>query len=151
MQVISRILATVFYIGYLKPVPGTYASLVGVLIYIALKVHPVMLGIVALVCTLVGFLVSGEAEKLFGKKDPRQVVIDETAGMLLCYVFLPCERLSWIVIAAIFVVFRIFDWVKPFGIRSLQKFPGGIGIMIDDVLAAAYTNLIFQVYLRLTS
>lgn len=82
------------------------------------------------------------------KKDPRQAVIDEVAGMLLCFAFLPYDiRL----VVAGFFVFRLLDTLKPFPASRFDKMSGSIGIMGDDIIAAIYTNIVLQVLLRLLS
>ena len=100
----------------------------------------------ALGVTVLGFLISGRAEKLFGRKDPSCIVIDEVSGMLLSLLFIPHD-LKYIIAA--FFLFRIFDTLKPFPAGRLQSLKGSTGIMIDDIIAAFYTNILLQILLRL--
>ena len=76
-----------------------------------------------------------------GEKDPKRVVIDEWAGVWATLLFLPVE---WYTVAAAFLIFRVLDISKPLGIKRLEKLPGGVGIMLDDVgaglLGAAILN-----------
>lgn len=75
------------------------------------------------------------AEPLLGTKDPGAIVIDEVAGMTLSVLGLP---LTLPVLAAGFVLFRVFDIVKPFPARASQRLRGGVGVMVDDLIAGLY-------------
>ena len=88
---------------------------------------------------------SGRTCALLGEDDPPQVVIDEVAGFLLAVFFLPY---SWFNLGLGFVLFRFFDILKPFPIRLLdQKLPGGAGIVLDDVMAGIYGNVLIRIVL----
>jgi phosphatidylglycerophosphatase A len=139
---IAKTISTFFYVGYLPFIPGTFGSLCGLGLFFLLRSNFYLYAGVALLITLLGFLVSGEAEKAFGRKDPPCIVIDEVAGMLLSLIFLPYDLR--LVIAG-FIIFRLLDALKPYPIGSLQRLKGGIGVMGDDLIAAVYTNLILQV------
>ncbi len=90
--------------------------------------------------------VSSEAEKLFGRKDPGLIVIDEMAGLLMTLLFIPWSAES-VVIG--FFVFRLMDIAKPFPIRSIEaKLPGGWGVVGDDILAGIYANLVLRVVMK---
>ena len=89
--------------------------------------------------TAIGIWSSDEAEKLYEKKDPSYVVIDEVIGLLFTMLFLPFQ-LKYVLIA--FVVFRIMDIIKPYPARQWQELHGGIGIVIDDVVAGIYSGLL---------
>jgi phosphatidylglycerophosphatase A len=84
---------------------------------------------------LVGVWAGSRAEQFLGRKDPSQVVIDEVAGMMLSVLTLP--RTPMVLLTA-FLLFRFFDIVKPFPARQSQVFSGGIGVMLDDLIAGAY-------------
>lgn len=143
-----KITGTFFYIGYLPFIPGTFGSLAGLILYFYIKNNIFLYCLACLILLVIGFLSSGAAAKLFQKKDPRQVVIDEVAGMLLSFAFLPFDlRL----IIAGFFVFRLLDTLKPYPASRLDKLHGSIGIMGDDIIAGIYTNLVLQVLLRLLS
>ncbi|MBM3249285.1 MAG: phosphatidylglycerophosphatase A [Candidatus Omnitrophica bacterium] len=140
-----KILATFFYVGYLPLIPGTFGSLAGLLLYYLAGGKVVLLTLVILV---LGFLVSGEAERATGRKDNRVIVIDEVAGMLLSLLFVPFAP-KFMLIG--FLVFRFFDMVKPYPCGAFQKLKGSAGIMSDDIIAALYTNLALQLILRFAS
>jgi len=144
---IIELVSTVFYVGYL-PISGTMASLVGLLIYFLINKNNLLYTIVLAVILILGFLVSGKAEKIFNQKDSRNIVIDEVSGMLIALFLLPV-RLPIIIIA--FFLFRAFDTIKPPPADRLQNLRGSAGVMLDDIFAAIYTNLIIQLSLRITS
>ncbi|MDD5237219.1 MAG: phosphatidylglycerophosphatase A [Candidatus Omnitrophica bacterium] len=151
MQKLSRLISTVIYAGYFPVIPGTIASLCGLAIFVLLKNNPLGFFSLTVLILAAGFYSAGRAEQLFNKKDAPQIVIDELAGMLLCFMVLPWGKITLPVAFCIFLLFRIFDWTKPFYIRKLQDLPRSWGIMLDDILAAFYTNILFQVFLRLAS
>ena len=84
---------------------------------------------------VVGTWAAAEAERTLGTKDPGAIVVDEVAGMTLSVLTLP---LTPAVVAAGFVLFRIFDVVKPFPANVAQRLPGGAGVMLDDLIAGLY-------------
>jgi phosphatidylglycerophosphatase A len=95
---------------------------------------------------VLGFLVSSPAERIFQRKDSVRIVIDEAAGMFLSLVFLHISVLS---LCWGFILFRIFDVLKVYPADRFQHMKGGLGVMLDDIVAGIYTNLILQVVLRL--
>jgi phosphatidylglycerophosphatase A len=92
---------------------------------------------ISIIMFFIGIWVSGTVEKDKGK-DPGIVVIDEFVGQWIALLFLP--RILWIFIAG-FIVFRILDIIKPFPAADLEELDGGIGIMLDDIIVAIYTNV----------
>lgn len=123
--------------------PGTAGSLVGVLLYLALA--GLSAGWYVFTCILaVGIAVwtAGQAEKLLGQKDAPSIVIDEIAGYLVAMSLLPS---GWGFMAAGFILFRLFDIIKPFPLKRLQDLHGGLGIVLDDVGAGIYANVILQI------
>ncbi|NQU95535.1 MAG: phosphatidylglycerophosphatase A [Candidatus Omnitrophica bacterium] len=142
MQKISKLFATVFYVGFVPVAPGTVASLLGVLLYLAVRNHPALYFSLTAILLAVGFWSSTVAEKNFSKKDPREIVIDEFSSVLLIYLFIPFS-LKFLIIG--FLLFRFFDIVKIPPIKKLEALPGGLGIMLDDIAAAVLANLILQV------
>jgi phosphatidylglycerophosphatase A len=88
---------------------------------------------------------SGLSQKLLGRDDPREVVIDEVAGFLLAILLVPA---SWLLWSSGFILFRFFDILKPFPIGMLEKkIKGGAGIVLDDLMAGVYANLSARVLL----
>jgi phosphatidylglycerophosphatase A len=141
------LIATGFYSGYLPKAPGTWGSLVGLLLFFLL--HTLSLEIYLVVVAsifLVGTFVAGEAEKIMDHQDPGLVVIDEIVGMLVTMIAIPATPLA---MALGFALFRIFDIWKPFPVGFVdQRFHGGLGIMLDDIVAGIYSLIILQVLVR---
>lgn len=145
MRVFCRLIATVFYVGYMPVAPGSMGSFAALFLYYFIGADPVLLGVAIVLCILLGLLTAGRAEKLFGGKDSGEIIIDEFAGMLVSLYLLP-PTMGYIVAA--FLLFRFFDIVKPGPIRTVEKIGGSLGIMLDDILAGVYTNLILQIVYR---
>ena len=140
--------STFFYVGYLPLIPGTFGSIAGLFLFYLVKNNwPFYLLVTSALITL-GFLVSGEAERIFNKKDARYIVIDEVTGMLLSLAFIPYD-LRLVIIA--FFLFRLLDTLKPFPAGRIEGLKGGAGVMGDDIIAGLYTNIILQVVLRFAS
>lgn len=130
--------------GFLPAAPGTAGALVGVALVTAIAhLHSsapwkmVVLAVAVLGLFAVGTGAATQAEKFFGRKDPGQVVIDETVGQMLTFLAHPDTGWKWLL--AGFLLFRAFDVLKPFPARRAEQAPGGWGIMLDDVAAGAYS------------
>ena len=142
MQKLIKLISTCFYTGYSPVVPGTLGSLAGLLLYVLIgKDFMFYIGI-SIFLLIVGFLISGRAENIFGIKDDRRIVIDEVCGMMLSLLFIPYKRLYYLIG---FLLFRLFDVCKPYPARKLEKMHGSAGIMLDDIVAALYTNLVLRI------
>lgn len=101
---------------------------------------------------LTAVLLCGVAAAFIGKKDPSEIILDEFAAMPLVFLFNPYVHhgaSSFLLILLGFLFFRLFDITKPFGIKALEKLPGGFGIVLDDVMAAIYANLALQAVARI--
>src|SRR6056297_449899 len=136
-------LATGGYVGYIPIAPGTFGSLIGVIVFWPLSFLelPLILFIMA-IFAVVAVWVAHEAESILQVADPGQVVIDEIIGMMAALVALPALPLIWV---AGFFFFRFFDILKPFPISYLEKrCPGGLGIVIDDVAAGIFANILLR-------
>src|SRR5947209_1649363 len=148
-------------VGLIPLAPGTWGSAVGVLVYLALgrgaqetfdyvvtrgldlspqtfqTLLTTALLLVVFSVSLAGTWAATRAEKLLGKKDPGAVVVDEVAGQLVAFLFVPWGAGWWTVVAG-FVAFRVFDIWKPYPVRRLEDLGGGLGVMADDLLAGFY-------------
>jgi phosphatidylglycerophosphatase A len=146
-------LATCFGIGWLRPGPGTYASVAALLLWLPLMyapISPVMLSaatmLLAVVATLVGIPAASRVAQEAGVEDPGFVVIDEAAGtwialLAVClpwhgWAFSPGATLPAALVALL--LFRVFDIFKPWPVSALDRMHGGAGIMLDDVAAGLY-------------
>ena len=122
--------------------PGTAGSLLVALLLWLIPFSNVSLGVTLVGVTLVGIWAGDRVERLYGQKDPGLVVIDEVAGMMLSVLTLPRTPL---ILFVAFLCFRALDIVKPFPARQSQVLRGGLGVMVDDLIAGAYTLLLLTV------
>ncbi len=139
------LMVTGFGIGYSPVVPGTLGTLVAVPVYLLLsRIPPALYELTLVAFFFFGTWLSDHAERYFGHKDDRRIVIDEIMGFLVTMLWIPKTGLT---ILMGFLIFRFFDIVKPFPIRIVEKkFKGGWGVVLDDVLAGIYANLCLQIY-----
>lgn len=135
-------ISTVLGLGHLPVAPGTWGSLAGLLVCIVLHPYPIAYFAAFIILFTAGVQSSEKAEKHNGMKDPSYVVIDEFSSIFIVYAFLPMTVLN---IVLGFLLFRVFDVIKPPPIRRIEDIKGGWGIMLDDIVAAAYSNLVLQV------
>lgn len=141
--------ASAGYTGFFPIAPGTVGSAVGVIVWGAARLGgatPVHEAALVLVLLVVGALAASEAERRLGTTDPGPVVIDEVMGQCATLLAAP---LTWQVALAGFLLFRVFDIVKPPPARQLERAHGGWGIMLDDLAAGVYAALVLQAVLRL--
>lgn len=135
-------------VGLWGRAPGTNGTVVGLLLYTALFHQLGLFGQLMLLLPLLMFavLVCDEYEQRRSQLDPGELILDEIVAVPLCFVghgaaLHTGQSGIWIYMLAGFVLFRIFDILKPFGIARLQNLQGGIGVVADDVAAALATNL----------
>lgn len=130
------------YSGRSPVAPGTAGTVVGVLLYLGMeRLSPAVYGVLCALIFLGGMWTTGRAEVILGKTDSPSIVVDEILGYLVAMLLVPT---SWEFMAAGFVLFRVFDILKPWPLKRLQDLHGGLGVMIDDIGAAVYTNLLLQ-------
>lgn len=143
-MLVSKYIAGFFGIGFIQKGAGTVAALFCCLLWFLFQ-GALMAGWLQLMLLLfvfgLGVVVAGIVEKEWGH-DSNRVVIDEAQGMLTALFLLPSD---WRYVLAAFVLFRFFDIVKPLGIRRMERFNGGWGVMLDDLLAGIYSNVFLQV------
>ena len=140
MTRLAVFIATVGYCGYSPIAPGTVGSAAGLIVYLLVwwtQSTVVEAGLIAGVFAA-GVWAGTTAERYFGGIDPGPVVIDEVLGMLITLAFMPVT-LSTALVG--FVLFRIFDVIKPFPAGRFERLHGGLGVMADDAMAAVYANL----------
>lgn len=144
MNRLALLISTFGYVGFFPIAPGTAGSLAALALYVPVQWVGEPLADAAAIAIVFGLGVwaSTRAEALLGTSDPGPVVIDEVLGMLITLAWMP---LSLGGVVAGFVLFRIFDVIKPFPARRLEDAPRGWGIMLDDAMAGVYG----QVALRL--
>jgi phosphatidylglycerophosphatase A len=143
--------ATFFGLGRMRPGPGTWGSAATVLLWAGLAqiIAPPLRAPVAIVLasvvTLIGIPAATQVSRASGGKDPQFVVIDEVAGQLIALIAVP---VAWKSLLAGFILFRVFDILKPPPVRQLEKLPEGTGIVLDDVAAGIYALVVMQLLLH---
>jgi phosphatidylglycerophosphatase A len=148
MRIPADLLSTFLGVGFLPVAPGTFASLIVAILYyfLAFRLGPLAYFGLVVVLFLAGVPAAAATARSMGRPDPRPIVIDEVVGQLLALAFAPA---GWPWVLSGFLLFRIFDILKPFPIRRLERLPGGWGIMADDVLAGVFSAILLQAWLRL--
>lgn len=142
---LARIFGSAFGIGYVPFAPGTFASGAAALLYLYVPAIRELTLLVPLILFSValGVWAGGVMEKEYGE-DPSQAVIDEVAGQWISLLFIPFSPLT---VLLAFILFRLFDVLKPGIVDRAQRLPGGWGIMTDDVLAGIFANLSLRLVL----
>lgn len=147
----ATLTATFFGVGRLRPGPGTWGSAAAVLLWAAaahalppaLRTPTVI--VTAIFVILIGIPAATSVARASGTKDPQFVVIDEVAGQLIALIGAP---LGWKTFLAGFLLFRIFDILKPPPVRQLEQLPEGTGIVLDDVAAGIFAFAVLHILLR---
>jgi len=130
-------IATGFGLGYMPKAPGTWGTLLALPIHYLIVKLPQQGYLTAIaIIIVIAVICAGAAEKIVDKPDPGLVVIDEVAGMLIAMYAIPAHPLAWLMA---FLLFRFFDILKPFPVNFFdQRFHGGLGIVLDDLMAGLY-------------
>jgi len=143
---LALLISSAFYIGLIPGAPGTYASLATAAVFYWIYrtfqniIPDLHLSAVCLI-SAVGVFAAAETSRNYRDPDPSVVVIDEVAGQLLTFLFLPVTVIN---VVLGFLFFRVFDIWKPQPIRKMEDLPGGVGIMADDLMAGIYANVLLQ-------
>ncbi len=145
---VALVIATGLGSGYSPVAPGTCGSFLGILLILFLSRLAVsggsrLLLFFVLVCVIsvAGIWAASRAEVIFARKDPPQVVIDEIVGQLLTFGLI-FRHPRFLLLLIGFLFFRLFDIVKPFPIRKVERAPLGFGIVLDDLVAGFYASLV---------
>jgi phosphatidylglycerophosphatase A len=139
---IAILVATVAGAGYAPVAPGTVGSALAAVLLWLIPFSPAGLIVFLVAVTAAGIWAAPRAERLLGAKDPGAIVIDEVAGLTLGLLAAP--RTLPVVLVA-FLLFRVFDVVKPFPARAAERLPGGMGVVMDDLVAGLYTLAVLLV------
>jgi phosphatidylglycerophosphatase A len=161
LDYLALALAT-FGVGYVPGAPGTYGSMIAVVVYLVIGLfevhagthgiagglrleqvtatHWVLNAVLLTLFSLAGVWASSRSIPMLGNSDPSAVVVDEVMGQFVTFLFIPFG-LSWPFILAGFLLFRLFDIWKPYPIDDLQVLPGGLGICADDLVAGVYAGI----------
>ncbi|OFW43090.1 MAG: hypothetical protein A3J29_11990 [Acidobacteria bacterium RIFCSPLOWO2_12_FULL_67_14b] len=140
MNHLALAIATFGYVGFFPIAPGTAGSLAALALFaIVRRVGMPSLELAAIVVVLcAGIWAASVTERTLARKDPGPIVIDEVLGMLITLALLPVSLAG---VAAGFVLFRVFDVVKPFPAARMEHLKGGPGVMLDDAVAGIYAHL----------
>ena len=131
-------LATLGPVGFFKPAPGSWGSAAAVVLAaIFAMLSPWLLEIATLLVCLLGVLAAGRYQTVTSRHDAPEVVIDEVAGQWIALLAVPLDW-RWYLLA--FLLFRLFDIVKPGPVRMAENLPGGIGVMADDIVAGVLAD-----------
>ena len=140
-------------VGYWGKAPGTNGTALGILAYTVIF-FPLSLAMEAVLAVLLALLavpLCGRGEQILKKRDPGEMILDEVVAIPFCFIGLKGAMVEtgavWVYMLAGFLLFRLFDILKPFGISSLQRHTGGLGVVIDDLAAAVATNLTMRFFL----
>lgn len=146
MTRLAVFVATVAYCGYFPFAPGTVGSVAGLVVYLLVwwAQSPIVEAALITCLFLAGVWAGTTAERYFGGIDPGPIVIDEVVGMLITLAFVPVGLSGAL---AGFVLFRVFDVIKPFPAGRLERLHGGFGVMADDAMAAVYANISLRLLL----
>jgi len=140
---VSKIIATVFFVGYIPFASGTFGSLAALICISLLKPDRLSHGVLAVLLFGLGTVTAHVAETILGE-DSGRIVIDEFTGFVISVFSLP---LTAGYLAAAFFLFRFFDILKPSPIRNIERnVRGGLGVMLDDAAAGLMTNLLLQLW-----
>ena len=146
---LAFILASALGAGFFPVAQGTVGTLVGIpLVILWAHLDPLAGGVLLFLFIVLSVWASQVTCTLLEREDPAEVVIDEVAGILITFYLLP---FSWLYLCFGFVLFRVFDILKPFPARRLEKLKGGFGIVADDLMAGVYANLCLRILMQFTS
>jgi phosphatidylglycerophosphatase A len=148
MVVLALAVATALGAGYAPVAPGTFGSAVGLLLWAALPQSPIVQMVAVVMLLTAGSWAATMAEHHFKKTDPGQVVVDEVMGMLITLTMIPA---GWWTAGVAFLLFRLFDVLKPYPVRQFERLPAGLGIMADDAMAGVYANIALRVVLAVAA
>ena len=137
-------IATGFYVGKIPKAPGTWGSIAAFLPWLFIKDLSLASYLGVIFGTfVVGFFTAGSAEKILDQADAGPIVIDEIVGIFITLIMAPPHPAAWLLG---FILFRIFDITKPFPVSWFDRnIHGGLGIMLDDVIAGIYAFASLQV------
>ncbi len=143
----TKVIGSGLFTGFIPAASGTFGSMAALLFFFIPGFAEWYVLIPATVILFfAGVRAAEKMEKVYGQ-DPSQVTVDEFVGMWMSLWFIPFSYLN---LGMAFVIFRLLDILKPYPAAQFDKGTGGWNIMLDDVIAAVYTNIIIQIALRIT-
>jgi phosphatidylglycerophosphatase A len=134
-------LASGLGIGYVPFAPGTFGSLLGLVLWALFPLSTIVQAALIALMFGAGAWSASVAERQLGASDPAPVVIDEVLGMLVTLFMNP---VGWMGALIGFFLFRLFDVIKPYPANRLERLAGGVGVMADDAMAGVYANIVLR-------
>ena len=132
----AKFIATFFYVGLIPIAPGTFGTLAAIPLFLLISGFPIYLYLaITILLTLIFIWASSVTEEIYNERDPGKIVADEVSGYLVTMILVPPTAVN---IALGFILFRLFDILKPPPVRKFEKLPRGWGVVIDDVAAGVY-------------
>lgn len=143
---IALLLSIWFGTGLLPGIPGTFGTAGAIPLYLLIDFLGARYQVLFVLIIIIGAIWSAHrSHNILGRVDPREIVIDEVAGFLLTVIFIP---FNWLTLIAGFFLFRFFDILKPPPVKTIEKkVKGGLGIVLDDLLAGVYAHLSLRLLL----
>ena len=143
---VEKLIGSGFYTGYLPKMSGSYASFVALLLFLIPGFeNPSLMIFLISFCILIGVPIAVKFEGVYGE-DPAEYTLDEFIGMWITLLFIP--KKVWFLLLA-FIIWRIFDIIKPYPARKLESVKNGWGVILDDVMAGIYSFMTIQVIIYL--
>ena len=140
----EKLIGSGFYTGYIPFASGTWGSLAALIIYLIPGFEkPIVIIPAIIVFIILGIFTGNKFDVIYGK-DPAECTVDEVVGMWISLLFLPK---TFLVVTAAFFLWRTFDIIKPSPARQAENLPGGLGIMMDDIIAGLYSLLLLHLIL----
>ncbi|MBC8311118.1 MAG: phosphatidylglycerophosphatase A [Candidatus Marinimicrobia bacterium] len=139
MKSLSNLISTFFFLGKLPKAPGTWGSLGALLVWSLIPETIFFRSIILLITLIVGFIACENTLKQSDDPDPSYIVIDEVVGLWITLLFVP-KTIFFFTLG--FILFRLFDILKPSFIYSVQFLKGSLGVMLDDIFAGIFSLLI---------
>jgi phosphatidylglycerophosphatase A len=140
----EKLIGSGFYTGYIPFASGTWGSLAALIIYLIPGFEqPIVIIPAIIVFIILGIFTGNKFDVIYGK-DPAECTVDEVVGMWISLLFLPK---TFLIVTDAFLLWRAFDIIKPSPARQAEKLPGGLGIMMDDIIAGLYSLLLLHLIL----
>jgi phosphatidylglycerophosphatase A len=140
----EKLIGSGFYTGYIPFASGTWGSLAALIIYLIPGFEkPIVIIPAIIIFIILGIFTGNKFDVIYGK-DPAECTVDEVVGMWISLLFLPK---TFLVVTAAFFMWRAFDIIKPSPARQAENLPGGLGIMMDDIIAGLYSLLLLHLIL----
>lgn len=143
MRIAKLLFLTGLFVGYSPIAPGTLGSIFGILLYLIFP-KGLYVFLLYIILTYLAIKFSGESKELFLEEDSERIVIDEILGMWLALMITGSHSFTHVLEA--FLIFRFLDIYKPMYVDRMERFEGGLGVVLDDLWAGLITGLIMRIF-----